>query len=249
MDKEAKLYVIFDMLGDVVRSGPLQWKVDRFRTEDVKDHVFDLILMTKLIKPHIPSYIDADKMIDYAIVHDLEEVITGDITKFQGVSSEEKDRVNKIAMDYLISEYGDIINLDRILNEYESRNTLEAKILHMLDKVNSSVAFLKYDNEKKIDMDNPEIIESLRNDPGVVKMKNEGYSLGDLFYVWHLRSVKFTDEEIAKYNISREDADIIVNAIKSLMASIREQILRVKEIEDSFPEEAKKYRHINAIKN
>ena len=245
MDKEAKLYVVFDMLGDLVRSGPLQWKVDRFRTEDVKDHVFDLILMTKLIKPYIPSYVDTDKMIDYAIVHDLEEVITGDITKFQGVSSEEKARVNKIAMDYLIDEYGDIINLDRLFNEYESRSTLEAKILLMLDKVNSSVAFLKYDNEKKIDMDNPEIIESLRNDPGVVKMKNEGYSLGDLFYVWHLRAVKFTDEEIVKYNISKEDADIIVNAIKSLMASIREQILRVKEIDDSFPEEAKKYRRTN----
>ena len=124
MNKEAKLFLTFNMLGDLKRSGPVQWKIDRFRTEDIKDHVFDLILLTKLVKPYLPSYVDTDKMIDYAIVHDLEEVITGDITGFEGVTREEKDRVNEIAMDYLIKEYGNVINLEKLLNEFEGKATL-----------------------------------------------------------------------------------------------------------------------------
>lgn len=245
MDKEAKLFLLFDMLGDLVRSGPLQWKIKRFRTEDVKDHVFDLIIMTKLIKKKLPNYIDTDKMIDYAIVHDLEEVITGDITTFEGITREEKERVNKIAMDYLIDEYGDIININRLLNGFEDKADIEAKVLHMLDKVNSSIAFLKYDSENEVDMDNPEIIECLRCNPDVLRLRGQGMSLGEIFYVWHLRSVNFTDEELVKYNISREDADAIVAVIKSLMKSIHDQIKRVNEITNSFPNEATVYRKVN----
>ncbi|MEE3343763.1 MAG: HD domain-containing protein [Bacilli bacterium] len=245
MEKEAKLYILFDMLGDLVRSGPIQWKVDRFRTEDVKDHIFDLILMVKLIKPYLPDYIDTNKMIDYAIVHDLEEVITGDITTFEGVTKEEKERVNKIAMDYLISEYGNILNINKLFNDFENKFDIEAKVLHMLDKVSSSISFLKYDNENKVDMDNPMIVECLRTNPGVVKLKEQGLSLGEIFYVWHLRSVNFNEEEIIKYNISKKDAKKIVEVIKQLMESIHNQIQNINQIKKEFPKEATIYRNIN----
>lgn len=249
MEKEARLYLLFDMLGDLVRSGPQQWKIKRFRTEDVKNHIFDLILMTKIIKPWLPGYIDTDKMIDYAIVHDLAEVITGDITTFEGITREEKERVNKIAIAFLSNEYGDIINLKRLINDYENKNDIEAKILHMLDKINSCIPFLKYDNEKEVDMDNPLIIECLRNNPGVVELRKQGLRLGELFYRWHLKSVNITDEEIKKYNISTEDAKIITNTIKILIKSIHDQIPIMKEITESFPKEATLYRHINKDPN
>ena len=247
LEKEAKFFITFDMLGDLKRSGPLQWKIDRFRTEDVKDHVCDLITLTKLIKPYLPKSIDidTDKMIDYAIIHDLEEVITGDITGFEGVTKDEKERVNKIAMAYLISEYGDVLNSKSLFKEFEDKTTIEAKVLHMLDKVSSSIAFLKYDNENKVDMDNPFIWEGLRNHPEVLKMRAEGLSLGEIFYRYHLRSVQFTDKELEKYNISREDADKIVIVIKSLMKCLHDSLTDVKTIVNDFPEEAMIYRDIN----
>ena len=245
MNKEAKLYVLFDMLGDLVRSGSLQWKINRFRTEDVKDHVVDLILMTKLLKPYFPSYINTDKMTDYAIVHDLAEVITGDITTFEGVTKEEKERVNRLAIRYLIDEYGDVLNIENILNDYESQIDIEAKTLHMLDKVNSSIPFLKYDSENKVDMDNPEIIECLRTNPGVVKLKNEGLSLGEIFYVLHLKSVNITEDERIKYNISKDDADTITNAIKTFMEQTKSNIQHAYAIKEEFPKEATLYKHIN----
>ena len=96
MEKEVKLYELFDILGDIKRSGPIQWKIDRFRTSDIKDHIFDLIVIIKMLKPYLPAYINTEKMIDYAIVHDLTEVITGDITTFEGITKEEKKELKKL---------------------------------------------------------------------------------------------------------------------------------------------------------
>lgn len=242
MRKEAKYYVIYDKLGDKERKGPLLWKIKRKRTEDIKDHVCDLIAMIRLLSPYLPGNIDTLKMIDYAFNHDLEEVITDDITAFEGVSSEEKDRVNGIAMVYLTRELNDILNFEESSNNFESKADLEAKIVYMLDKVNSSIPFLKYDFESQVDMDNKEIIESLRCHPEVIRLRNEGYQLGEIFYIFHLRSVKFTDEELVKYGITREEADKITDAIKKLMASIKYQLEHIKEIEDEFPPEAMIYR-------
>ena len=245
MEKEVKLYELFDILGDIKRSGPIQWKIDRFRTSDIKDHIFDLILITKLLKPYLPAYIDTEKMIDYAIVHDLTEVITGDITTFEEIKKKEKKRVEKIARDYLIEKYQSILNINTLLEDFENSKDLEAKTLHMIDKVHSSIEFLKYDNEKKVDMDNPEIIECLRENPRIVKLKKQGLSLGELFYVWHISSVNFTEEEIMKYNISKEDADKITSSIKAFMNSLFEQEKSKEKIEEDFPVEATIYRDIN----
>lgn len=115
----------------------------------------------------------------------------------------------------------------------------------MIDKVHSSIEFLKYDNEKKVDMDNPEIIECLRENPRIVKLKKQGLSLGELFYVWHISSVNFTEEEIMKYNISKEDADTITSSIKTFMNSLFEQEKSKEKIEEDFPVEATIYRDIN----
>ena len=198
-----------------------------------------------MLKPYLPAYINTEKMIDYAIVHDLTEVITGDITTFEGITKEEKKRVEKIAREYLIIEYQSILNINTLLDDFENSKDLEAKILHMIDKIHSSIEFLKYDNEKKVDMDNPEIIECLRENPRIVKLKKQGLSLGELFYVWHLSSVNFTEEEIMKYNISKEDADTITSSIKTFMNSLFEQEKSKEKIEEDFPVEATIYRDIN----
>lgn len=245
MDKEAKLFFLFDILGDIKRSGPIQWKIDRFRTSDIKDHIFDLIVIIKMLKPYLPAYINTEKMIDYAIIHDLTEVITGDITTFEGITKEEKKRVEKIAREYLIIEYQNMLNINTLLDDFEDSKDLEAKILHMIDKIHSSIEFLKYDNEKKVDMDNPEIIECLRENPRIVKLKKQGLSLGELFYVWHLSSVNFTEEEIMKYNISKEDADTITYFIKKFMKSIFKQSKKINNKEEDFPVEAIIYKNVN----
>ena len=243
MIEQAKLYLIFGMLGDMKRSGPVLWHVNRERVEDIKDHIFDIITMDKILEPYMPVHIDHEKIIYLALVHDIEEVLTGDITQFEGVSPEEKDRVNKIAIDYLTETYGRLIPFRRLFNEFENQTTIESKICHIFDKVQSILPFAKYESEELIDMDNPLIIESLRKLPLIEEGKKEGKTLSELFYDYHIKSINITDEEVELYHITRAEADSICAVIKRFIDDVIVQTKNIKHIKEEFPENAGIHKH------
>ncbi len=244
-DKDVKLFMIFDILGDTVRTGPQLWHIDRERLEDVKNHILDLLLIIRILKKYFPLKlnIDYDKVNDYIICHDLPEAITGDITKFEGVPDEEIKRVTKIAIEYLSNKFGNVLDLSNILNNYESRSDIEAKIVHMIDKIHSAIPFMKYQSEKDINMEDSRIIPELRYHPFVVRKIEEGKDLADIFFEFHLKSVDITDEECKKYNITREEANNITGIIRSFANEFHMQKVNgnLLKVEDDFPNEAMKY--------
>ena len=115
--------MVFDILGDTERSGPVLWKVDRNRLEDIKNHVMDLTLIVRLLRKYLPETLDFDKINDYILCHDLPEAITGDITRFEGVSDSEIKRVNGLAIDYLSDVYKDVMDFRTIFDNYENYTT------------------------------------------------------------------------------------------------------------------------------
>lgn len=242
-NKEVKLFMIFDILGDTERSGPLLWHIERKRIEDVKNHILDLLLIARILKKHFPTVIDYNKITDYIICHDLPEAITGDITKFEGVTDEEIKRVTNIAIDYLTSKFDDVLDFSTILNGYENRIDIESKIVHMIDKVHSSTTFIKYQSEKNIDMDDPKIIPEVRNHLFVIKKIAEGKDLADIFFEFHSQAIKITDEECEKYAINREDADKIVSVIRSFANEMYNQKVdgTLLDVKKDFPINAMKY--------
>lgn len=239
-EKEVKLFMIFDILGDMERTGPHLWYIERKRLEDIKNHVLDLILIARILKQYLPDYLDYDKLYDYIICHDLPEAITGDITKFEGISNDEIKRVTNIAINYLAEKFNDIIDFKTILNNYENRVDLETKVVHMIDKVHSSTTFIKYQSEQDINLNDPRIIPSLRQHPFVVEKINEGKDLADIFFEFHIKAVEITDEECEKYNINREDANQIVATIKSFVTEMYNQKLNktLLNAKEDFPEDA-----------
>ena len=242
-ETEVKLFILFDILGDTVRSGMIQWKIERKRLEDIKNHILDLILIAKILERYISDYVDINKVIEYIIIHDLPEAITGDITKFEGVSDEEIDRVNNLAIEYIIENFSHIMNFKELFDKYESKADLESKVVKMIDKVHSASTFIKYQAEKDIDMNKDGIMDSLRHHPFVEKRINEGYDLADIFYEFHIKAVAFSDTELDKYSINRETADKIVFAIKGFADELYKQKWNgsLLAIRDELPENAMVY--------
>jgi len=241
--KEVKLFMIFDILGDIERTGHLLWKINRKRLEDVKNHILDLLLMVRILKQHLPTELDFEKINDYIICHDLPEAITGDITKFEGITDEEKERVTSIAIQYLSKEFEDVMDFSTILNNYEGRVDLEAKVVCMFDKLHSATTFIKYQSEQNIDMDAPGIISSLRNHPFVVRKIAEGKDLADIFFEFHMKAIKFTAEEIKQYGITIEIANRIVDVITGFANEIysKKQNGPWTMVKQEFPNSAMKY--------
>ncbi|MCM1052797.1 MAG: HD domain-containing protein [Ruminococcus sp.] len=240
---EVKLFMVFDILGDTERTGPHLWHIERKRLEDVKNHILDLILIARILKKHFPTYIDFNKINDYIICHDIPEAITGDITKFEGVSEEEIKRVTNLAIKYLAEKFNDILDLETIINNFENKVDIESKIVYMIDKVHSASTFIKYQSEKNVDMNDPRIIPELRNLPFVAERIDEGKDLADIFFEFHIRSVTISDEECKLYNISREDADKIVDIIREFATEIYNQKLNktLLEVKNDFPKDAMLY--------
>lgn len=241
--KDVKMFMIFDILGDTVRSGPLQWKIERERLEDVKNHVFDLITIARILQKYFPNNLDYNKINDYILCHDLPEAITGDITKFEGVSDSEIKRVTDLAIDYLATKFNDVMDLKTILNNYEEKVDIESKVVKMIDKVHSATTFIKYQSEQDIDMDNPSIDKILRYHPFVVEKIAEGKDLADIFFEFHIKAVDITLEEQKKYGISEEDANKIVNAIRAFAYEFYQQksTKTLLDVKKDFPDDAMKY--------
>lgn len=242
-NREVKLFMVFDILGDTVRSGPLLWHIKRERLEDVKNHILDLLLIVRMLRRYLPDNLDYDKMFDYIVLHDLPEAITGDITKFEGVSGDEIKRVTELAIKYLSEKFGDLININELLPQYEDKVDLEAKVVNMIDRIHSSTTFVKYQSEQDIDVENPDIIPELRNHPFVVERIAEGDDLADIFFEFHMMSVRITDEECTKYGISRERADKIVNVLSAFANTLYNQKLQgtLLDGKKDFPPEAMIY--------
>lgn len=241
--KDVKFFMVFDILGDTERTGPHLWQIERFRLEDVKNHVLDLQLMVRILRKYLPDNLDYEKINDYILLHDLPEAITGDITRFEGVSSEEIKRVTNLAIAYLGETFGDVMDVYKILTDYEGRVDLESKVVNMIDKIHSSTTFIKYESENHVDMDNPNIIPELRQHPFVVEKIAEGKDLADIFFEFHMRAVNISDEECEKYGISREDADSIVRAIYGFSSEMYEQKLNgtLLDTKKDFPQKAMVY--------
>lgn len=243
MENEVKLFMIFDILGDTKRTGPVLWCVDRERLEDIKDHILDLLLIARILKNKLDKYINYDKLYDYIICHDLPEAITGDITKFEGVSSEEIERVTGIAIDYLDNLFKDIIDIKELINDFDCGNNLEAKVARMIDKVHSATTFIKYQMEKNIDVNNPKIIKELRYIPFVDKKISEGADVADIFYEYHRQAITISDEECQKYHLNRNDANNIVMVIQGFIDEFYKEKLNntLFSFKEKFPKEGMIY--------
>lgn len=243
-EKAVKLFMVFDILGDTERRGPKLWQVERTRIEDVKNHVLDLMLITRLLKKYFPKNINYNKLNDYILCHDLPEALTGDITKFEGISESKIKEVTNIAIDYLIEQFDGVIELEKILKNYESKVDLESKIVNMIDKVHAATTFIKYQCEKNIDMSNPKIIPELKNNKFVKEKIKEGKDLGDILYEFHIKSVNIDEEELKKYGITRQVANKITNAIKAFAEEVYNQKKKGTLLNESkkFPIKAMKYK-------
>lgn len=240
MEKEVKLYMFFDRLGDIVRTGPLLWHVERYRIEDVKNHVMDLLFIYRLLKEKFPVSLDDNKVFDYIILHDLPEAITGDITAFEGVSIAEKIKVNDLAIDFLNNEFKDIMDIKGILLDFEAVVDIEAKIVHMLDKIHSAIAFIKYESEQHIDYDNDNILFGLRNHPFVISSIEKGNDIADAFYYFHTQKLTITEEEWKKFGLKEMTAKQIEEIIKSFIDELYKQKINKTLIPDiqKFPQNA-----------
>lgn len=92
----------------------------------------------------LPNF-DILKAIEMALIHDVPELVTGDITPVDGVSPEEKHKRERAAIKFILSRFSEHVgqSLEHVYDNYESRQCIESKFVKDCDKLDFLIqAFL-----------------------------------------------------------------------------------------------------------
>lgn len=111
--------------------------------------------------PALAARINVQRCTMMALIHDMAELLVGDITPVDGVLKPEKSRRETETMDYLCSDVlGRVAaaypghEIKKIWQEYEDSETLESKYVHDIDKVELLLQMMEYErqNEGNVDL-------------------------------------------------------------------------------------------------
>lgn len=147
-------------LKNLPRTGWVHRKVPE-RIESVAEHSFRVAVLGLFLQD--PT-LDTHRIVSMSLLHDLAESIAGDITPHQGISDEEKKKMEEDAMSKILGglvrpkEYEFIIELWK---DYEDKGTPEAKVVKDLDRLEMVIQADEYEKEHS-HLDLSEFFDSVR---------------------------------------------------------------------------------------
>ncbi|KAL1956625.1 hypothetical protein VTO42DRAFT_6972 [Malbranchea cinnamomea] len=130
--------------------------------ESISDHMYRMSMMTMFAPPSLASKLNIPHCTKMALIHDVAESIVGDITPMdREVPKAEKARREAEVMEYIAKDllggvYGGVAGkeIQAIFEEYEANETLEAKFVHDIDKMELLLQALEYErsHDGKLDL-------------------------------------------------------------------------------------------------
>ena len=174
-----RYYVLCNKLKSVIRTGWKDWHVNAERIESVAEHIYGVQMLAIAIQSEYQYNIDFNKVIMMLAVHELEEILIGDLTQFQ-ISKAEKIIIGHKAVEDVL---GDLLYKDEIKNlilEFDERKSSEALFAHYCDKLECDLQSRIYDEKGYVDLKNQEGNETY-NDPTVQKYIKSNMSWSEMW--------------------------------------------------------------------
>ena len=158
-----KYYVMCNKLKNVIRTGWKTWNVERERVESVAEHIFGVQMLAIAMKSEYEYDIDIMKVIFMLAVHELGEIVIGDLTMFE-ISKEEKAKREKEAVHKILCGLLDGKEIENLFTEFDSHSTKEAMFAYQCDKLECDLQSKLYDEEGCVDLNKQEGNKTLENE-------------------------------------------------------------------------------------
>ena len=156
-------YVLCNKLKDVVRTGWLDWKVNRKRIESVAEHIYGVQMLAIAMKSEYQYDIDIMKVIYMIAIHELGETIIGDLTEFI-ISKKEKEKIEHEAVHNILSSLIDGETIEKLYLEFDAHETPEAIFAYQCDKLECDIQCKLYDLENCVDLNHQEGNNTINNE-------------------------------------------------------------------------------------
>lgn len=174
-----KYYVLCNKLKNVIRTGWMDWKVQRDRIESVAEHIFGTQMLAIAMKSEFEYDIDIMKVIYMLAIHELGETVIGDLTQFQ-IDKDEKEKIEHEAVHKILSSLIDGEQIEKLFLEFDAHQTPEAMFAYQCDKLECDIQCKLYDQEKCVDLAHQEG-NNTTNDETVKKLLDSGKSWSDMW--------------------------------------------------------------------
>ena len=195
-----RFYMLATQLKYKIRSGwdKSHWNVSKDRLESIAEHVYGTCILALSIDSEFKTNLDINKVIKMLVLHELGEVIIGDITPFDNITPEEKMKKEHEAMREVI---GGLINQKEFLSllfEFDEKKTKEAIFAHHCDKLEADIqAKIYQDMGCQHPLDEQEDNVVFKSDKVQQMVKDGAQTTFDIWYEWD-KSLYYDDEDFAR---------------------------------------------------
>lgn len=203
-------YVLCNKLKHVIRTGWQDWNIDSDRLESVAEHVYGVLMLAIAMYSEFDYDLDLKKVLYMLSVHELEEIIIGDLTMFQ-IDREEKKKRGHEAIAKILAN---LKNKDEIMNlilEFDERKTKEALFAYQCDKLECDLQARLYDLTGCADVKRGS--EEMLNKPRVHELYEKGYTLSEMWLKFGQETYPYDDNFISVSNYAlnndiRDEEDV-----------------------------------------
>ena len=206
MSKEknvVEFYVLCNKLKDVVRTGWKNWNVDRFRVESIAEHVYGVQMLAIAMWSEYHYDIDLPKVLTMLAVHEIEEIVIGDITCFQ-TESAQKQKLGHEAVVNIFKELANGEQIKDLIFEFDERKTQEAKFAYFCDKLECDIQCKLYDEQGCVDLKAQENNDVAKNE-GVKSLLEEGLSWSEMWMKFGQQRYNYDENFLAVSNFVKEN--------------------------------------------
>ena len=207
MSKEQNVinyYVMCNKLKNIIRTGWKNWNVQRERIESVAEHIYGVQMLAIAMKSEYQYDVDIMKVIYMLAVHELGEVVIGDLTQFQ-ISKEEHQKLEHEAVHNILNGLLDGNQIEQLFLEFDSHNTKEAMFAYQCDKLECDLQSKLYDEEKCVDLNNQQDNDAMKNSR-VQELLKTGASWSTMFLQFGQQVYPYDDNfrAVSNYAINNE---------------------------------------------
>lgn len=186
-----KYYVLCNKLKNTIRTGWKDWKVQKERLESVAEHIYGVQMLAIAMYSQYNYKLDLNKILLMLAIHELEEIIIGDLTCFQ-INEEEKVKIGHRAVEEVLSGILIKDELNNLIKEFDDRKTEEAIFAYHCDKLECDIQCKLYDEENLVDINDQDDNKTYHNDK-VKKLLEAGENWSSMWLEFDRE--KFLDDE------------------------------------------------------
>lgn len=147
-------YFLASSLKDKIRTGWIQIGIEKERLESVAEHIYGCLILAIAINSEYKLNLDMYKVLKMLTLHELEEVLMGDLTIRANITKEEKKELGKKYVHNIVKDLCEANEIEELLDEFNDYETNESKFCYHIDKLECDFQAKVYDLQGAFSIEN-----------------------------------------------------------------------------------------------